>query len=115
MTDRLPHHEGLPEQGLRDYIGRMMAEDSMGFGVGFCATARDKFRDHLVAEVEKAKAALEGFDTGKALHRVATSMGWNAFDVSDFVNYDKDTYQCFVGTESELLKVYPSADGEQRE
>lgn len=110
MTDRTPHHDGLPDQGLRDYASRMSAEDLLGFCLGFSDSPSpnsDTYRQHLVNELAKAKAVLEGYDTGRALWRVVAAMGWDIYDVSDHVRYNKATYRDFIGTKTELFSAYP--------
>ena len=73
------------------------------------STDRANFRKHLVEMLEKAQRELNGFDEGIAWRLILEKFGWNWWDVSDHVPYNKATYRCFVGTTAELKKAYPDA------
>jgi hypothetical protein len=104
------HHEGFEHEELRDLI----AEESKGslstFGPG---TQRVKFREFLVEQVEKAQARLDEFDRGTAWRAVLGKFGWKLWDVSECVDYDKETYVDFVGSEDELREAYPDYPEEE--
>ena len=99
----LNHHQGLPDDQVRDLIARTIKPAAI---TGFWSK-NDDYERMLVERVEKAVKELEGYRLGRSMRQIAEQFGWDAFDVSEYVAYDKDTYVDFVGTREELAQIYP--------
>lgn len=99
------HHDGLPNNQVRDLLAVEVKNHEVAQGL----YGVDEFRDFLVKEVEKAKRVLAAYDKGRGLKAILAQFGWKEHDISDYVEYDKETYHGFIGTDEERKTVYPES------
>ncbi len=96
-------HFGLPDSQLRDSLAvtRQKAQrelDLLGANTPFGFFSIDRV-NVLIEMAQRAKQLLYVLH---GLDEVIASKGWQERDFSDNVNYDKETYFPFLGTEEEL-------------
>ena len=89
-------HKGLDKPEIRNFLAQ---------GIGHSYEGEVEYLKGKISELEEQ---LEKAVKVQASCELIESNGWQWFDVSDEVkNYDKQTYHSFVGTEDEVMSVFP--------
>ena len=84
-------HEGFAQKEIRDFLGKEISETWATSSV-----------DHLEKEIKKLQVELETARRHQALIALMKHMGWEDFDVSDFVErIGNDCWPQFVGTKKD--------------
>ena len=99
------HHNGLRLEELRGLLSG--AEANFKVHIYLVGEPRKSCRELLARNAAEAQAELDGFDEGTGWVAVLAKFGWELWDVSEHVLYDRRTYRCFVGTREELSAAYP--------
>ena len=97
-------HTGLDQKEVRDFLAKEMAKT--------CIPHKSKTPngslDPLDWAIEGAKNArdlaerqIRDLEIRKAILHLIKKMGWDEFDVSDYVTLDFDMYLNFVGTQED--------------
>lgn len=101
------HHKGLPNDQVRDLIATEFRNPNVAAA---CFDPEGALRAMLVNNLNAARERLADHDRGVALKTILVKFGWKEHDVSESVNYRRDTYRPFIGTDEEKEARYPSAD-----
>lgn len=94
-------HKDLSETEVRNFLAKQY-QRTLFQGVIFGSVSR------LEKELKELQKALDEAKAHDAVRQLIHNQGWAAWDVSDEVPYNRNTYFPFVGTEEEyeaLLKA----------
>jgi len=86
-------HDDFEEKDIRDFLGRQYQRTSM--------QALSGSVEWIENEIARLQKQLKSVREHLAVKELLKMQGWEAFDISDEVPYNPDTYFNFVGTEQE--------------
>ena len=88
-------HEDFSQQEIRDYL----AKELELFGGVYVSI------EYIEEQIEKYQEYLKQRKNYESVLHLIKERGWEDWDVSEYVPYDKETYFPFVGTEDEFTKL----------
>lgn len=88
-------HEDFTQKEIRDYL----AKELELFGGTFVSIK------YIEEQIEKFHELLKQRKNYESVFCLIKEKGWEDWDVSDYVSYNKETYFPFIGTEDEFNKL----------
>lgn len=83
-------HRGFSQSEIRDFLAQELRESQKEGGF---------------VSVEYAEDQIKHFQKFEATKYLMTEKGWEDWDITDYILYDRETYFPFVGTEEERNKL----------
>ena len=103
-------HKGLDKKEVRDFLSKQMADSSLPWKE---PEGQINSSDPIEWGIERAKIAigfgnfqLKNLEIRKAIIILINKMGWEEFDVSEYVILEGNRYLHFIGTKEEHEKIY---------
>src|SRR5574337_1063376 len=87
-------HNGLDKKEIRDFLGQCERREGI--------LGRSSEIEDLEKELERIEERLVHCKNHLAIETLIELNGWQLFDISDDIPYDKYTYFPFIGTEKEF-------------
>ena len=88
-------HEDFSQQEIRDYLAKEL-ELNGGIYVSI---------EYIEEQIEKYQEYLKQSKNYECVLCLIKERGWEDWDVSEYVPYNKETYFPFIGTEEEFKKL----------
>lgn len=95
-------HVGLKSAEMRDLLSKQ-------YEICFSA-ANYMHPDDIRKKIEELEQALVAAETLVGIRSVLEMIGWERWDCSEDVPYDRDKVFCFVGTAEEFRARFPDSD-----
>ena len=93
-------HKGFNQSEIRDLLARELRDSKKRGGIG-----GDYTEKYLEEQIESMKETLKYVRKTNALQLLVEEMGWEEWDISEYVPYNEETYFSFIGTEKEYNEL----------
>lgn len=97
-------HAGLDQKEVRDFLAKEMAKSCIPHNTKIPIGSLDPLDwaiEHAKNARDLADIQIRNLELRKAILILIKKMGWEEFDISDYVTLDFDMYLNFVGTKKE--------------
>lgn len=102
MSDGSNKHNDFEKREIRDFLAKKI-QDVWNSGYPNLEYAEEQLK-FWKNQVEIAKR-------GKVIEAMIKELGWKEHDVSDHIEYNKETYFAFIGTDEECFQYLNSLKG----
>lgn len=97
-------HNHLSDKEIRDFLGKQLQQCFLG--------QAGNTTEWLEKEIARLQKRLEVTRQYIALQKLVKNHGWQDFDISDEIPYDRETYFNFIGTVDEYEELLKQLDKE---
>ncbi len=95
-------HDGLDDSGIRDYLSKQLRKEILSAEYNTDSVYINNEIIKLQTRIKKMEDMLSHAIEVSAIELLIGKQGWKRFDISDYVEFETETYFYFVGTEKEF-------------
>ena len=95
-------HDGLDDSGIRDYLSKQLRKEISSAEYNTDSVYINNEIIKLQTRIKKMEDMLSHAIEVSAIELLIGKQGWKRFDISDYVEFETETYFYFVGTEKEF-------------
>lgn len=98
-------HDGFDKSEIRNFLSKKLRMDKSCAYRDWGTGQLENESTELLIEEKKLREKIEYNKEMVVIKKLISSMGWGIFDVSDYVEYTKESYFSFLGTEKEVREL----------